>query len=601
MCPSALEGYALIQQIAKEGFVTMLFSRRLIVVLAGMCIAFSPHTGCEPIDDIDYPTEETPRFWPMFPKPTHIYETSAPRSANPDVKVMEQTLSGLIAYQSRKADEGVYFKIEDGHEAAQMSYQSVLDKYDPAIETIDGDAWALLDLMAQAGRVQGYVLYRRDDTPLGEPLQDTSLNIAVSLCAPLQAVAIEEHLQNTAEELGLALLEDVRDKDHDWLFDQYGDSLSRDLVGLADPRRDHHMRDLTVAVGASLVSTGPGGGYTRALDHAKVGGAVFGWDTFEEIAFVIRASEHGLTLVPADWLLNLPLYMAGQSGLDYPFPERPAADPAVLNDELDDDGAHYVAFVLSDGDNLCWTTGSLATESHVWGSSRRGELPFGWGAAIINAMQANPHIVDYLLGSATEADELLQYSTGYCYLDRFGKERGSEDALATLLQRCRPYLESLNAVTIQSFATEWNSEDAQTAYQVVARELPALKGLLVTQYHPYAAGRGAIEWFERPDNGDPLAVITPLIAMWEGPQDANYFATVEGTARAINDWAAAPVEKPEDRFTWVVIHAWSEFPDAGGARCYDAALACAEQLDEHVRVVTPTEMVRRLHQARASR
>jgi hypothetical protein len=136
---------------------------------------------------------------------------------------------------------------------------------------------------------------------------------------------------------------------------------------------------------------------------------------------------------------------------------------------------------------------------------------------------------------------------------------------------------------------------------VTAAAIPRLKGLFITQYDPYAAGEGAIRWISRP-NGADMAMLTPLIALWHGPSDSKHFANIEPAARAINQWASRPVKHPEDRFTWIVVHAWSEFAyDGQTKRRYDAAAACAGLLDKNIEVVTPTELVDRLYAAHAAR
>ena len=540
------------------------------------------------------------RFWPEFPVPQVVYVTNTPvRDA--DQRVTEQTLAGLLAYQARTGGPREMFWVGDANaaESAQRSFAMFVKRHQPRVEKVDGDAWELMARKIEERRVKGYILYRRDPTPQDKPATDMSLNVAVSLCAPLQAVAIEEKLKDRADRLGLRMVEDARGKDHAWLLERFSEQLSREHVALQDPRRDHNMRDLAVALSSVVVASGPGGGYELALEHARPGGLVFGWDRYAEYDFVVRASQHGLTLVPADWLLNLPLYMSGDTGLAFDLPER--ADARQVSDRADDPDARYVAFILSDGDNLCWTTGDLTTRKDMWASPSRGKIPFGWGAALVDAMQTNPYAVEFLRSTASPNDELVQYSTGYCYLDKFGKTRGGREALARMLNANHPFLEVLGARVMQSFVDDWNGAAAMESYDVTATTIPTLKGLFVTQYHPYAAGRGAIKWVDRAQ-GDDLAVLTPLIAMWEGSEDRDHFAGIRGTADTINRWADSQSTRVEDRFTWIVVHCWSEFTHADRKQTgYDAAVSCAQLLNRKVKVVTPTELVDRLQEARHAR
>ncbi len=278
---------------------------------------------------------------------------------------------------------------------------------------------------------------------------------------------------------------------------------------------------------------------TPPSKRANVVGTVFGWDNYEEFKFVNRASEYGLRVVPADWLLNAPISMAGPTGLDFRAKRHV---PLAVKNSPDDPAKHYVAFILSDGDNLCWTTGDLTFGDSTWDSKLRGTMPFGWGVALMDALQVNPHAVEYLDETATPNDELLQYATGYCYIDAFGQKRGGNAALRGLMSKTRLYLQHVDATVMQSFVTDWKSTQAQSAYAVTADSIPELKGLFVTQYHPYAAGEGAIRWISRSSGAD-MAVMTPLISLWHGPQDAKHFADIAPTAQAINQWARRPVKR----------------------------------------------------------
>jgi hypothetical protein len=539
------------------------------------------------------------RCWQTMPAPKLVYVTSAPQQTEPDARVMEQTVAGLLASQARSGNGGPMFWIDDKRPGADRWFDMFRKHVKPQVQTIDGDAWELLKRMTAEGRVRGYVLYRRDNTNDDDAPKDMSLNIAVSLCAPLQAVAIEESLKDRAEKLGLKMLEDARGKDHDWLIRRFDEKLSRDIVALEDPRRDHNMRDLAVAMSAVVVSSAPGGGFDAALGRAHPGGIVFGWDRYEEVRFVNQASQYGLAVVPGDWLINTPILMSGESGLDFPLPKPPAHRKTT--DTRDEGSTRYVAFILSDGDNLCWTTSDLAVKKDVWGSPVRGTIPFGWGAAIMDSLQTDPYAIQYMLETATHGDDLIQYATGYCYLDHFGEKRGGAEALGQLMTRTRPYLQKIGATTMTSFVLDWRSDRANEAYAITARAIPELKGLFITQYHPYAAGEGAIRWIKRGDSTNQMAVLTPLIAMWHGVDDPVHFADIEPTAQAINSWAKRSLSKPEDRFTWIVVHCWSKFPfDGRELSCYDATLECAKLLDRNVKIVTPTELVDRLHAAHSA-
>ena len=78
----------------------------------------------------------------------------------------------------------------------------------------------------------------------------------------------------------------------------------------------------------------------------------------------------------------------------------------------------------------------------------------------------------------------------------------------------------------------------------------------------------------------------------------------------LNAWAKQPINKPEDRFTWVAVLAWSEYdlpPDAadladtnGRLGPYQAAAYIQRKLDARVRVVSPSALVALLLRSHSS-
>jgi hypothetical protein len=291
---------------------------QIVIVTLALAAAATAVTAAGPLVVEQH---DAGRTWPRFPSPDVLYLTAATQPS-PDGRIFEQTLAGLLAYEARVNGGGPMFWITDDDPAARRSLDMFRARRRPRVERVAGDAWDLLARMTKEQRLDGYVVYRRDRSDVKDPAKDMSLNIAISLCAPLKAVAVEEAMQDRARAAGLKMIADARDKDHAWLMREHGDRLSREFVALQDPRRDHHMRDLAVACGAAVVSSGPGGGFDLALAHARPGGTVFGWDSYEEYAFVVKASRYGLVVQPADWLLNAPITMSGE-----PAPEHSTRAP----------------------------------------------------------------------------------------------------------------------------------------------------------------------------------------------------------------------------------------------------------------------------------
>ena len=59
----------------------------------------------------------------------------------------------------------------------------------------------------------------------------------------------------------------------------------------------------------------------------------------------------------------------------------PLRDYAILSKSLifyEEDGVHYVTFIVSDGDNMQWLLGSNFTMKNWFGSRYRGNFNLGW-------------------------------------------------------------------------------------------------------------------------------------------------------------------------------------------------------------------------------
>ena len=542
-----------------------------------------------------------PRSWPRFPAPSRIYRAILPKSYGGRIAL--ETLSGLVAYHARIAGTGPMIWIDTGGPVYQRWLKMFRHHYGAVNVSQPMALWALVNRLKQQGLVQGYVLYSKtgkhvaDDKANNTP-GDASVNIATSLCAPLEAIALDQRMVPEAKKLGLHELVDAHGKSFDWLLNQIRGRFSRRVLGLLSPAQTN-LRDEFVAADALVTEYRKGGGYQRSLKFMNNGGIVLGWDG-HEYHVTDAASRFGLRVVAADWASDIPLLSSGATGLHAPkgLSVRPhKALPIHSNPEK-----HYVAFISSDGDNLCYAMGGAFFNSqHFWNDPIRGKIPFGWSLPMEDLLQVCPYELKYLRTSAKPTDGLVQFGSGYFYWDHFGAARGGADALDPVLRRASLFLNRLGLHTMISFTVSWNSPQALAAYRRAAVNIPNLRALFTIQFDPYAAGRGKIIWIRR-ENGPPLPVLSAKAAIWNMPK--NIYAGSPGhVARLLNRWAAKPVRNMGNRFTWVVVHAWSRFADPGspGVKLgvYDAAAYCAAHLSSSIKVVTPEQLAKLLGQTKA--
>ena len=125
-----------------------------------------------------------------------------PEHLSPAEQTLALTLQGLVAAGPSAIwikDVGMYALVLE-------------DLVAEGVQTRDaGSVWDLLSTFRDA--VAGMVLY---------DLGTDSINVATSLCGPLQAVAVDGSLQAKAEAAGLEVLADVRGMDEVAAFAEYG-------------------------------------------------------------------------------------------------------------------------------------------------------------------------------------------------------------------------------------------------------------------------------------------------------------------------------------------------------------------------------------------
>ena len=547
------------------------------------------------------------RFWPRFPRAQRVLTTTPVPS--PEYGILLATLAGLSARpdEHNKPREVVWLPAD--HPAYERLLKEMVLHTGAAVEPPQ-NLWTLVDRFRKRGIVRGYVLYRYDlsDRPLhSDGPMDVSVNVATALCAPLGAVAVSEALEAEAKGHGLTRLADARDLTEATVLDRYGSALSRSVLASIDPKVAE-TRAEAVAMGA-FVAAHPGPIYERALARLKPDSPVLGWGAGDEALQTAPASRWAAFQTATNWCTNLALLASEEPGRTYPEARLRPEQPRSIWDLRWEDGVSYVAFLMSDGDNVQWAMGNfLEGEDSWWSSPVRGDFPMGWTIPYVDLAQLSPYTLDRLYTSATAKDDFTLLGGGYYYPDLFGTSRKTGNWMLQHARRIGPYMATGRVSTLMVNLQSWDGAEAQKAYRDYAGAIAGLEGILTVQYYPYTAGAGRVLWVRRAD-GAEIPVVSARFSIWAQTGRAAD-TTPTKVAAMLN---ALPHEGPmaEARFSWVVAHAWSYFrqPDPNaepGAEEVEQALGaqpgvargllpvrwCVDALDPHVRVLTPTDLVR---------
>jgi len=266
------------------------------------------------------------------------------------------------------------------------------------------DRWELVT--KYKNEIAGLILY--------DPAQPHTVNLATMLAKDRRALIASPSLLSklTAAPYNFPILQDLRGQFtsklqvYQTLFNTYWPNIDhRMLVGLSPDAHRAGLREYAAALGAAVIWLDPNvSGESDLLNSflsSMPAGSVFtGWWP-EEGSGITRASSYGIATVASDYCSNLTLHSGMPRTINIkPMPPKPALQNKI-----------YVAFILSDGDNLQYVEHLMRK---LWNNPDRGSVPMGWtmSPAMVDAM---PGALNFYHQSSTTNDNLISGPSGYGY------------------------------------------------------------------------------------------------------------------------------------------------------------------------------------------
>ncbi|MEV0289438.1 MULTISPECIES: GxGYxYP domain-containing protein [unclassified Kribbella] len=455
-------------------------------------------------------------------------------------RTLATTLQGLLA---RRGSETLYLNIPS------LGYQFWLDdlvsRY--GVEVRPGDLWKTVT----RSRIGGYVLFRT-----GTP----SVNVATTLAGLTGAVAIEESLEALAIQNGLRKVLDLRDKDDRWVLDNYWSRLRHDVA--IEQRADiaERLRDYVTMAGTLAFFDGNSDFRAEVVGALDDDATVIGWgDAAQgEDKFIGPNSDAGAKAIPADHARNLSvlsgiredrLSQGGGGGGRVPEP---------------DPNAHYVTFLITDGDNIQWMLGDFPTDKRWFGSPLRGQVDLGWGISP-SLIDLAPSVMRwYYDQSAKDRWVVGPSGGGYMYPSRYPTAALTKHTATLAKSMERADLSAVQIIDFDSFHDKrlWSSY----------LKHPQIDGLIYLEYSRYDTHKGKVVWSE----GKP--VISARTMLWEGLDGADEASvTTELNTAARNPRSTAG-------YSIVLWHAWS--------KSVDHVMTVVNGLAPHVKIIPPDTLVK---------
>lgn len=213
-----------------------------------------------------------------------------------------------------------------------------------------------------------------------------------------------------------------------------------------------------------------------------------GWWTSEGDG-IWTATSYGVATIPADYYYNYSLFSSTSRELTIPtVPAKP---------ELEN--KYYIAFAISDGDNLQYDQHAMKTNGWLWPSKERGQIPISWTftAAFLDA---GPQILNYYYKTASDNDCIIAGPSGLGYTNMiyWNQPTAGEEALIKYAQRTDSYFRrtGFNIITTWDHLTERHAE-------VMSQNIPSLVGLTAQMA---LTGQNR-EWIT--DNRIPVMITSP--------------------------------------------------------------------------------------------
>lgn len=320
--------------------------------------------------------------------------------------------------------------IQQNNSSAEMflfaSLKGIVNRTQPRIFSYEGDAFAEgqytwlqslgLGWNEPADKWSLITKYRSELSGLivYDPAQLHTVNLATMLAKDRKALIASPGLLSrlTSAPYNLPILLDLRGQFtsklqvYQTLLNTYWPNLDhRLLFGLNPDIHKAAVREYATALGAAVIWLDPNipsesSLLNSFLSSMPAGANYMGWWQ-DEGPGVERGSTYGIATIASDWATNLTVHSGMPRTVNVkPMPAKPALQNKI-----------YVAFILSDGDNLQYVEHLMRK---LWSNPDRGTVPIGWtlSPAMLDAM---PGALNYYYQTSTANDNLISGPSGYGY------------------------------------------------------------------------------------------------------------------------------------------------------------------------------------------
>lgn len=404
------------------------------------------------------------------------------------------------------------------------------------------DLWNLLE--ANVGEFEGAVSYKLD-------CNDVGINMAATISAATDLLGVPSELIARVNALGLETVRDLADvkgsnaQRQRIIFNEYKDRLSKTaIVHQVVKEGNFHLvlRDFSIANRWVCFYTGENE-EDRQLRREVLGWLnpnvpVYGWND-DEIAFIKDISSFGDFAVPTDWSSNHSFF--GQN--IHPVKQNTRRAPVAKN-------KHYVAFVMSDGDNVQWLEREFFTTS-TFGQRQASKLDYKMSWTFSPSLaELCPDAAEKIY-SGVKYDYFISGVSGIGYANCLTYPREHLDKFTEMTSQAMKDSDLQVVCLLDNISLTENEEFTQDRLKSYTRFDNIIGGIWELDPDRYGSGKGKIFWAD----GKPF--VSVRFTMWH-PSCKEECVTKEWLDGIVDDINAMLVcPESQEGYTVVNVHPWT--------------------------------------------
>lgn len=393
------------------------------------------------------------------------------------------------------------------------------------------DPWKLIDIYK--GYINGYVLYSNKNK------NDPSINNASSLASLKNSIVVNETIENKVKAHGIKNNNgDCRNTDKLWAFNNLWDSgLNHSTLIQLSPNIESALRDYAIMTKSLIFyedSISDTSLREKVFSSTKSDSTCFGWGP-DEFINVSTASKYGVSMIASDYSYNLTILSS--------FPSLPISQKSIANIPIKRN-AHYITFIMSDGDNQQWNLGTNFTSSNWYNAPNRGDFNLGWSISP-SLYYLAPTVFNLYYQNATSEvanDYFIVPPSGnaYIYPSKF-----EPTSLNPYIDRLNKYMQKVDEKYI-SIIDDSSFHNISLWDNFTSKN--NIHGLFYLDYHKHNKYKGEIIW----SNDKPIVSCRDLL--WEGIESEDEL--IKNINLRINN-SEVGIHNPNS-YTLVYVHTWSK-------------------------------------------